>query len=209
MAILDQQTQDYCAKIRLSTKTIALFERYLTLLCAANENCNLVGRQQDNHRICHYHVIDCLLPLPFLPRELKSVYDIGTGAGLPGLLWAMARPDLQFYLVEKSPKKCQFLTETISALQLKNTQVLNKRSDAVSGVASLIVSRAMASTADLLVQTEQLADKTTQWCLMKALRSSIDQELNSVNTSLWRVSVQPLVHPTQDVSRHLVWVTQN
>ncbi len=208
MAILDQKTQDYCAKIGLEAKKIAIFEKYLTLLITANKNCNLVGRQQNNFRICHYHLIDCLLPLSFLPNGLKNIYDIGTGAGFPGLLWAIARPDLQIYLVEKSPKKCDFLTEAISALQLKNTSVLNKRGDAVSGIASLIVSRAMTSAADLLSQTEQLADKETQWWLMKALRSSIDEELKSVNTSLWTVSVQPLVHPTQDVTRHLVCITQ-
>ncbi len=50
MAILDLQTQDYCVKIGLSVKTIALIEKYLKLLKTANEHCNLVGRQQDDHR---------------------------------------------------------------------------------------------------------------------------------------------------------------
>ncbi len=208
MAILDQQTQDYCVRIGLNAKTIAHIEKYVKLLKIANEHCNLVGRQQDDHRICHYHVIDCLLPLPLLPDGLATIYDIGTGAGFPGLLWAIARPDLQFYLVEKSPKKSQFLTETISALQLKNTQVITKRSDSVTGDASLIVSRAMGSTNNLLEQTQQLANKNTQWWFLKALRSSIDEELLAVDYGVWNVSVQPLIHPTQDVSRHLVCVTK-
>jgi len=208
MNILDAQTVAYCEKIGLSAKVIASIDKYLVLLRKGNESCNLVGRQQDDHRICHHHVIDCLLPFPFLPEGPGTVYDMGTGAGFPGILWAIARPDLEFYLVEKSPKKCAFLTQTISALQLKNTQVINKRCEAVTGVASLIVSRAMASTKDLISQTEQLADGKTQWWLMKALKSSIDEELAQGNLSHWTVNVQPLLHPTQDVSRHLVCVTR-
>ena len=208
MNILDAQTVAYCEKIGLSAKAIASIEKYLVLLRKANETCNLVGRQQDEHRICHHHVIDCLLPLPFLPQGPGTIYDMGTGAGLPGILWAIARPDLAFYLVEKSPKKCAFLTQTISALQLENTQVINKRCEAVTGVATLIVSRAMASTKDLISQTEQLSNGKTQWWLMKALKSSIDEELSQVDLSHWTVNVQPLLHPTQDVSRHLVCVTR-
>ncbi len=208
MVILDRQTEGFCQKIGLSAKTIAQIEKYLKLLRSANEHCNLIGRGQDDQRLCHYHVIDCLLPLPILPDSAKTIYDIGSGAGFPGLLWAIACPDRLFYLVEKSPKKSLFLTETISALQLKNTQVITKRSDAVTGRASLIVSRAMGSTKDLLEQTQQLADQDTQWWFLKALRSSIDEELSVVDATQWSVKVLPLVHPTQDVSRHLVCVTK-
>lgn len=208
MNILDHQTLEYCETIGLSAKAIGLIERYLECLCQANERCNLIGRKQDHHRICHYHVMDCLLPLSFLSTQFRTVYDIGSGAGLPGILWAIARPDVKFYLVEKSPKKCAFLTQTISALQLKNTQVINKRCESVIGTASLIVSRAMSSTKDFLAQTEQLSDGETQWWLMKALKSSVDEEIAQVDQHHWAVNIQPLVHPTQEVSRHLVCVSR-
>lgn len=206
--LLDLETQNYCKKIGFDFDKILKINHYIELLLKANESCNLIGRQQDLHRVCHHHVIDCLLPLTFLPEGLTSIYDIGTGAGLPGVLWAIAKPDIYFYLVEKSPKKCLFLTQTISALQLENISVLNKRSDTVTGSASLVVSRAMAAAADLLSQTQQLSTKDTRWWFMKALRESVDRELLEVDLSIWRAQVIPLSHPTQDVTRNLVCITK-
>jgi 16S rRNA (guanine527-N7)-methyltransferase len=208
MNILDSRAVKYCAEIGLSPKVVGLIERYLVELKKANEKCNLIGRLQDNERICHYHVIDCLLPLKYWPDNLASVYDIGTGAGFPGLLWAIIYPKINFYLVDKSPKKCSFLTRVVSELQLTNIQVINQRCDVVEGQASLVVSRAMTSTHDFLSKTLQLSSGQTQWWLMKALRSSIEEELSSVDYSQWVVDVKLLEHPTQDVTRHLVCINR-
>lgn len=108
----------------------AVLERlaaYLDLLLEANKSFNLTAvRELDPawRRL----IIDSLTPLPVLDLApgMRAI-DIGTGAGLPGLPLAIARPDVQFSLVDSTGKKVNFLHSVIEALQLDNVQLYADR----------------------------------------------------------------------------------
>ncbi len=78
------------------------------------------------------HVPECLALAAMLPPGPTRLVDVGTGGGLPGLVIAAARPDLEVTLVESTGKKARFLEETAAALDLEAT-VVNERMEAVAG----------------------------------------------------------------------------
>jgi len=109
-------------------------ERYLDLVLAANQTTNLTAikhREQAWSRL----IVDSLTPLPGMPDDddreegappLKLV-DIGTGAGLPGIPLAIARPDVQVTLIDGTGKKIRFLESVVTELGLTNVTPLNAR----------------------------------------------------------------------------------
>lgn len=100
---------------------------YLDHLLEANRSLNLTAvRERDDawRRL----IVDSLTPLPMLGAEGDGrVVDIGTGAGLPGIPLAIARPDLKFSLIDSTGKKIKFLESAVSALGLENVRLYAKR----------------------------------------------------------------------------------
>ena len=118
-ALLEQAT---AWGVALDSHTRDLLLRYLTLLYEANQRVNLtrVPAEQAVGR----HLLDslCLLAV-YTPPEGARVLDIGSGAGLPGIPLAIARPDLQLTLLDSHGKTVQFLREACAALGLPATVV--------------------------------------------------------------------------------------
>jgi 16S rRNA (guanine527-N7)-methyltransferase len=83
-----------------------------------------------------------------------TVADVGSGAGLPGLVWAIARPDLKVTLIEPLLRRTAFLTEVIDELGLANATVVRARADEVSEVFDVVTARAVADLG-----------KLGNWCL--------------------------------------------
>lgn len=204
--LIDKPTQQALVSLGLEAFLTPL-NTYLTLLWEANQKLNLVGRQQSTERLSQLHLLDCLLPWPEF-GSYSSIADIGTGGGFPGICWAIVCPDTEFLLIEKSPKKCQFLTYVIQELKLgKRVQLVNSRVQDCSFAPQLIVSRAVTQTAPFLEITSAL-DKGQDlvWWLLKARRASIDAELTALDSRRWQWRIKPLLHPTQDVERHLLQI---
>ena len=171
-----------------------------------NQQLNLVGRQQTVERIHHHHLLDSLILTPLL-KEFTEVCDVGSGAGFPALCWAIARDDFQVTLVEKSPKKASFLTCAVEELNLTSrVKVLCERVEQIQLKSKLISCRALTSISDFLKITDHLGSPDSKWWLLKAKNETIDQELVCVDQSKWSVTISPLIHPTQDVTRNLVEV---
>jgi 16S rRNA (guanine527-N7)-methyltransferase len=105
---------------------------YASLVRERNAHVNLVSRR-DADRVVSYHLVDSLASARFLASGTK-VCDIGTGAGLPGIPLAIARPDLQVALVDSTRKKCLFLEEAIQELELPNTVFENARAEDLPGL---------------------------------------------------------------------------
>lgn len=96
------------------------------------------------------HIFDAIYPLSFLP-QIDNCLDIGTGAGFPGLIMAMALEKTNFTLVEPLQKRSSFLTFIASSLNLKNVTVIGKKvEDIEPRDFDLITSRAVTNTEDLL-----------------------------------------------------------
>src|SRR5689334_23096915 len=93
-----------------------LATRYAHLLAAAGVERGLIG-PREVPRLWERHLVNCALPTDLFPTESRVV-DVGSGAGLPGLVMAIRRPDLRDDLVESLERRTTFLTEAIDSLGL-------------------------------------------------------------------------------------------
>ncbi|MCA9286544.1 MAG: 16S rRNA (guanine(527)-N(7))-methyltransferase RsmG [Phycisphaerales bacterium] len=104
-------------------------ERYLDLLYEANQRFNLTAIE-DRATAWTRHILDSLTLLaPLAAAEAKSVIDVGSGGGLPGIPLAIAMPEVRFTLLEATGKKATFLREAVAALALGNVEVVNERAE--------------------------------------------------------------------------------
>ncbi len=120
-------------ELTLEAATLATLDQYLQTLLEANQRMNLTA-VRDPGLAWHRLIVDSLTLLPFL-SEMEggaSLLDVGTGGGLPGLPLAIARPDLNVALLETTGKKCDFLRQTVSDLQLDNVEVLQGRAETIA-----------------------------------------------------------------------------
>lgn len=101
--------------------------RYVHLLAAANETARLTG-PSDEETLWSAHVLDCAAALPLLPAEGRAI-DVGTGGGLPGLVWAICRPKLHVTLLDSITKKCAAVENIARLMDLKNVTVVCARSE--------------------------------------------------------------------------------
>ncbi len=184
------------------------YDSFINLLMEWNQKLNLVGRQQSLERIYHLHLLDSLLAVPYL-EGAGVICDVGSGAGFPALCWALSLPEKKFFLIEKSPKKCQFLTYAVKKLDLaQRVTILNSPVEQVKGMnPDLLTCRALTSIADFLKITQHLACDKTKWLMLKALDETISKEIADCNQQEWMFQVIRLNHPTQDVTRNLVEIT--
>ena len=114
--------------IRVSRETIRSLSKYEDMLRKANNKLNLVGNSTLD-QIWTRHFLDSAQAIDFIDKNCNSLIDLGSGAGFPGLVLAIAAKDrkipIKIELIEKSPKKVKFLGEIIKQLNL-NVKVLNQ-----------------------------------------------------------------------------------
>ena len=113
------------------------------------------------------NILDSVYPLQYLD-SFESFADIGTGAGYPGLLLAMAKPDIKCYLIEPRIKRVAFLNFVKNSLALKNIEVIGKRVEEVENVkVDLVTSRAVTNTKLLLDITKNISKDTSSYLFYK------------------------------------------
>lgn len=131
--------------VDVSAATLTKLRQFAELVAERNRAHNLISRR-DIDRLWERHVLDSLRALPGLAHlQSGTVVDIGSGGGFPGVVLAIARPELSFVLVERMAKKARFLGFASHALKLKNVTVAN--SDAAQldpGEADVVTARAVA-----------------------------------------------------------------
>ena len=114
--------------IQVSRETIISLIKYEEMLIKANSKLNLIGNSTIA-QIWIRHFLDSAQVIDFIDKNCKSLIDLGSGAGFPGLILAIAAKDrkipIKIKLIEKSPKKAKFLDEIIKQLNL-NVKVLNQ-----------------------------------------------------------------------------------
>ncbi|MCZ6854260.1 MAG: 16S rRNA (guanine(527)-N(7))-methyltransferase RsmG [Gammaproteobacteria bacterium] len=134
--------------VRLTSRSLPQLLSYIRLLEHWNKTFNLVSRK-DMDRLVTRHLLDSLSVLPWL--QGPRVMDLGTGAGLPGIPLAIARPDLSFTLIDRSDRKIRFLTEVIGELNLANVLLCCQNAKAGAGQEkfSTVTARAVAPALDV------------------------------------------------------------
>jgi len=156
------------------------FEQFSKLLLEWNKIHNLTGAKtpQDVEK----NIEDSLFPTTFIDTP-SSILDVGTGAGFPGLILAIAYPNVRTVLCEPRKKRAMFLKYVAMELELSNVEVAKKRVEDYSAEPfGLISSRAVTDTNMLLNLTKHLQSKETQYLFYKGER--LFSELEAVNLAL-------------------------
>jgi 16S rRNA (guanine527-N7)-methyltransferase len=151
------------------------------------------------------HVLDSLSLLPHL-REARTVLDVGTGPGFPGLPIAVARPELRITLLDSSRKKCAFLEQAKAELHLSNVDVVCERVEQWKPAAQFdaVVSRAFAELSDFVLQARHLVAPGGRLLAMKGVYPF--DEIARVPASHKVAEVVELTVPSLDAKRHLVFM---
>lgn len=133
-SVLSEVIEPYLANT--GSRKEALLDRYevfLEMLRSRGRDNNLTGFR-DTTELAIQVVGDALAPLETAPDSIieegpEELLDVGSGAGLPGLIYALYWPNCEVYLLESNKKRLEFLRETIDALELKNVQILEGRAE--------------------------------------------------------------------------------
>lgn len=180
---------------------------YLALLARWNATYNLTAIRDPRDMVAK-HLLDSLAMQPFV-RGLRTLADLGTGPGLPGIPLAIATPGLQVTLVESNGKKARFLREAARQLGLGNVQVAESRIEAFRPGTHFdaITARALATLPLILELGGHLPGPAGRLLAMKGVVP--DEEIATLPAG-WRLAaVHPLRVPGLDAERHLVEVARD
>ena len=177
--MLNEKLVKFCNENFDNSKSILnkLFE-YKKILMIENESMNLIGKSTIEN-LDERHLLDCIQIVKFLPHHGKSVMDIGTGAGLPGIILSIIGYK-NLHLVEKSPKKSLFLENCKLRLGL-NYNVHNRSIVDISNLnIDFITARAFAPIEKIISLSKRVIHKQTRFILLKG--KSYLNELNAINS---------------------------
>lgn len=163
---------------------------YLDLLAKWNRTYNLTA-VRDPEAMVSRHLLDSLAVLPYLHGA--TLADLGSGAGLPAIPLAIARPGLAVTLVESNGKKARFLREAVRGLQLANVRVAQSRVQDTAGAFDSVTARAFASLADMLAWGGHLLAPDGRWLALKGRADPA--EIAAVPASFRVAAVHPLGVP--------------
>lgn len=137
-----------------SSQELELLERYVVWLSEAGVVRGLIG-PRETPRLWTRHIMNSAAPVTLLPGQ-GTVCDVGSGAGLPGIVLAVLRPEVEFTLLEPLLRRTTFLSEVVADLGLDNVEVLRGRAEEFHGLRrfDVVCSRAVAPL-----------DRLTGWCL--------------------------------------------
>ena len=181
---------------------------YLSLLLRWNRTYNLTA-VRDPREMVTKHLLDSLAMHPYvdgLARAGGALADLGTGAGLPGIPLAIAKPGLRVTLVESAGKKARFMREAVRQLKLADVQVAESRIEALDmpGAFDAITARALATLPLLVEWGGPLLKPDGRLLAMKGVEPA--EEIAALPAG-WAVeAVHPLRVPGLPAQRHLVVV---
>jgi 16S rRNA (guanine527-N7)-methyltransferase len=184
---------------------------FLDLLQKWNQAYNLSAVREPMQMV-HQHLLDCLAALPSLDRHLQGrdarILDVGSGAGLPGVVWALMRPNWSVCCVDTVGKKASFVRQVAAELALRNLRAEHARVEQLRWApVDVVVSRAFASLADFSALTRQHLLPGGCWLAMKG--KVPDGEIAALPADVKVFHVEPLQVPGLDAQRCLVWMRPN
>lgn len=169
--------------IKLDNEFFKRCDVFISLLQKWGKVHNLSGRL--TREDIEENIIDSVAPLAFV-EDFDSFADIGTGAGYPGFILAMARADVKTYLIEPRVKRVAFLNFVKNSLGLKNIEVIGSRVEEVEDLkVDLITSRAVTNTALLLEITENISKENSSYLFYKG--SLLPEEVKDAKLNKYEV----------------------
>ena len=176
---------------------------YKELLIKWNNSFNLTSVK--NTEIVTHHFLDCLAVIPFI--KSSTLLDVGTGAGLPGIVIAIVNPDIKVSLVDKVGKKINFIKRIIAELEIKNIEPYHDRVELLTSEEKYdgIISRAFSNMEVFIKSTKHLIKSQGVWYGMKS-KKILDDEMININDP-W--ALEKLDVPFLQAERYLVKVSSS
>ncbi len=156
--------------------------------------------------IARLHLADCLAAVPpIAARAPRTLLDVGSGGGLPGLVLAIFLPDTAVHLVDTVQKKCAFLRQAAASLGLAHVHVHHARVESLPATTRFdcITARAFSDLPLLVRLTARLLAPGGVWCALKG--QTPDAEIAALPAGI-AAEVQPMQVPGLDAQRCLVWL---
>lgn len=177
---------------------------YLELLADWNRAYNLTA-VDDPVEMVERHLVDSLSIRPFIVGQ--CIHDVGTGAGLPGMVLAIAEPGRRFVLVDSNGKKVRFLRHVVRTLGLTNVEPLQGRIESIrlDPPPDQVLARALAPLARLV---EWLSPALDRGAKLLAMKGALDADERAALPDAYNVAIHRLSWPGQGVERCLAIVSR-
>jgi len=181
----------------------AAYLAYIDLLGHWNRAYNLTA-VRGAEKMLSWHVLDALSILPYIHGSI--CLDVGTGAGVPGLILALANPDRHWVVLDSNSKKIRFVTQAVIELAIGNVEVIRTRVEDYKPATlfTTVTARAFASLPLLVEQTRQLLTRDGILLAMKG--TELTEEIAQLAQHAQDVQIHVLQVPGVDSGRSLVEV---
>ena len=180
---------------------------YLALIQKWNKVYNLTAVRDPQEMLTH-HLLDSLTAISPLVRHTggqpAKVLDVGSGGGLPGIVLAICRPELDVSCVDTVGKKAAFIQQVAASLKLPNLHGIHARVETLTGPFDVICCRAFASLPDFVAWSRKALAPHGVWMAMKGKHPQA--EMDGLPADVQVFHVEPLTVPGLDVERCMVWM---
>ena len=195
------------SRIKDENKPNDLIKIFIKEILKFNKAHNIVGRFSEEE-IVSSDILDCETILEHINSSQK-VLDIGSGAGLPGLIIAINQPKTQITMSEKNKKKAYFIRKMIHTLQLKNATILDKATTPnliTENKFDVITARALATAPTIIKMSHHLLNKGGKFVLMKGALEKINEEVAQLDNSKYSYTI----HKTNisNKNRHILEINK-
>lgn len=184
-------------------------EKFYNLLIEWNQKINLT-RIVEKEDVYLKHFYDSLTITKVVDLEkTKTLCDVGTGAGFPGIVLKIVYPNLKITLIDSLQKRVNYLNIIIKELELENIKAIHIRGEDCKEKFDIVVARAVANIEKLLTYTMHLVSKNGKFIAMKG---NIDDELSleiikKINAKYKITKIEKFLLPKENINRSLVIVT--
>jgi len=192
-----------------SAQQIEQLEAYGALILKWNKVYNLTALR-DEASVRTHHLLDSLAAIGPLTRQRPGtthLLDVGAGAGLPGVVIAIMRPDIAVSCLDAVAKKMAFVQQVAGELKLPNLRGVHARVESLQGEYEAISSRAFASLADFFAGSGHLLAKDGVWMAMKGKVPT--EEIQALSPTVDVFHVEQLEVPGLDAERCIVWARKS
>lgn len=162
--------------------------RFVEHLCVTGIEHGLLG-PREVPRMWSRHVLNCAVLAPELPAG-SQVADVGSGAGLPGIALALARPDVDFVLIEPMERRVQWMDSVVKDLGLQNVELIRARAEEVTDevMAEVVTARAVSALKKLIPLTAPLLADDGELLLLKG--RSAEKEIEAARKAFSKHRLQ-------------------
>ena len=193
-------------KIKNNNKTKELTKTFVEEILRFNKAHNIVGRFT-KEEINLLDILDCESILAHIPPA-KKILDIGSGAGLPGIIIAIHHPQTEVTMSEKNKKKAYFLKKTIRTLKLTNANILDVAVTSkliTPNKFDIVTARALASAPKIIEMSKHLLSKGGKFLLMKGVIEKINEEVAQLKNNTYSYTIHKT--KTTKTKRHILEIT--